>query len=74
MNSVGRQHTKWQPKEIIDLGNGCRIGVADNDGCFAIFVLDRDGSWKPTNWLPAKAAKWLGELASSQLMLANELG
>ena len=73
MNSAEHQKTKWQPKEIIELGDGCQIGITANDGFYSIFVLDNDGSWKPTNWIPTRAAKRLGELATSQLLLANEL-
>jgi hypothetical protein len=64
---------KRQPKEIIDLGDGCKIGLVTHDGCYRIFVQDVNGSWEPTNWIPATAAKRLGELATFQHKLADEL-
>jgi len=56
-----------QPKEIINLGDGCKIGITTNDGCYTVFLLDCNGSWEPTNWIPARAAKRLGELSSLQI-------
>ena len=64
---------KWQPKDIIDLGDGCKIGITAHNGNYTIFLLDHNGSWEPTNCIPARAAKRLGELATFQLALANEL-
>jgi hypothetical protein len=61
------KETKWQPKEIIDLGDGCKIGIKASDGCYTIFLLNCSGSWEPTNWIPAGAAKRLGELAAIQI-------
>ena len=57
----------WQPKEIIDLGDGCKIGITAQDGFYTLFLLDCNGSWEPTNWIPARAAKRLGELAAIQI-------
>jgi hypothetical protein len=73
MNNTDYEKIKWQPKEVIELGDGCRIGITTHEDSYTIFVLDHDGSWKPTNWIPARAARRLGELATSQLLLANEL-
>jgi hypothetical protein len=65
------KETKWQPKEIIDLGDGCKIGIEANGGCYTIFLLNCNGSWEPTNWIPAGAAKILGELATVQISTAT---
>jgi len=74
MNNNGyEKETKWQPKEIIDLGDGCKIGITARDGCYTIYLLDGNGSWEPTNWIPARAARRLGELATFQLAPAGEL-
>jgi hypothetical protein len=68
MNGIEfEKETKWQPKEIIDLGDGCQIGIKANGGCYTIFLLNYNGSWEPTNWIPAGAAKRLGELAATQI-------
>ena len=56
---------------MIDLGDGCRIGIATRNGCYKVFVVDHNGNWEPTNWIPAKAAKRLGELATAQISLAS---
>jgi len=72
-NNQHEKEIRWQPKEIVDLGDGCKIGITTHDSCYTIFVLDPDGCWEPTNWIPARAAKRLGELANLQLSLADEL-
>jgi len=61
----------WQPKEIIDLGDGCKIGITTHDDCYTVFLLDYNGSWEPTNWIPARAAKRLGELANIQISIGK---
>ena len=62
-----------QPKEIIDLGDGCKVGITAHDGCYTVFLLGHNGSWEPTNWLPARAAKRLGELATTQIPTGKSL-
>jgi len=71
VNQLECEKIKWQPKEMIDLGDGCRIGIATRNGCYKVFVVDHNGNWEPTNWIPAKAAKRLGELATAQISLAS---
>ncbi len=61
----------WQPKEIIDLGDGCKIGITTHDGYYTILLPGYNGSWKPTNWIPARAAKRLGELATIQIAVGS---
>jgi hypothetical protein len=61
----------WQPKEIIDLGDGCKIGITTNDGYYTVLLPGYNGSWKPTNWIPARAAKRLGELATIQIAVGS---
>jgi hypothetical protein len=62
---------KWQPKEIIDIGNGLRMGITSDDGYYIVLSPSPQGSWKPASWIPPRVAKRLGELASFQLALAN---
>jgi len=61
----------WQPKEIIDLGDGCKIGITSNDGYYLVLLPSYKGAWKPSNWIPAKVAKRLGELATIQISVGN---
>lgn len=61
---------KWQPKEIIDIGNGLRMGITSDDGYYIVLSPCREGAWKPSNCIPPRVAKRLGELASFQLALA----
>ncbi|MBM4446286.1 MAG: hypothetical protein FJ023_02905 [Chloroflexi bacterium] len=70
-NIVCEQPVIWQPKEIVDLGNGRRIGITSDDGYYLVLLPSYKGSWKPTNWIPAKAAKRLGELAAIQIAIGN---
>jgi hypothetical protein len=61
----------WQPKEIVDLGNGCRMGITCDDGYYLVLSPSYTGSWKPANWIPPVVAKRLGELAAIQIALHN---
>jgi RecB family endonuclease NucS len=61
----------WEPKELVDLGNGLRMGIASDDGYYIVLSQSREGSWKPSNWIPPRVAKRLGELASFQIAIAN---
>ena len=73
-NAVCEEEGVWQPKEIIDLGDGCKIGITSDDGYYVVLLPGYNGSWKPTNWIPARAAKRLGELASIQIAIASASG
>ena len=70
-NAVYEEEGVWQPKEIIDLGDGRRIGITSDDGYYVVLLPDNNGSWKPTNWIPARAAKRIGELASVQIAIGS---
>ncbi|MCJ7516207.1 MAG: hypothetical protein MUO89_09660 [Dehalococcoidia bacterium] len=72
-NTDGKNEMKWEPKEIIDVGNGLRMGITSDDGYYIVLSPCREGSWKPANYIPPRMAKRLGELASFQLALANAL-
>ena len=61
----------WQPQEIIDVGNGLKMGIASDDGHYIVLSPIPGGSWKPTNCIPPRVAKRLGELAAFQIALAN---
>lgn len=56
-----------QPEEIIDLDNGCKMGITSHDGYYTVFLMDYNGCWEQTNWIPARVAKRLGELATIQI-------
>lgn len=55
----------WQPDEIIDLGQDCKCGITTDDGCYMVLLPNQTGFWKPTNWIPLKAAIRIGELATA---------
>jgi hypothetical protein len=61
----------WQPKEIVDLGNGCRMGITSDDGYYMVLSASYTGSWKPSNWIPPVVAKRLGELAAMQVAASD---
>jgi hypothetical protein len=58
----------WQPKEIVDLGNDCKVGIVTDDGCYLVLLPSSNGFWKPTSWIPARVAIRLGELATGHCM------
>jgi len=62
----------WQPKEVIDLGNGCRMGITCDDGYYLVLSPSYTGSWKPSSWIPPVVAKRLGELAAVQIAFSNQ--
>jgi hypothetical protein len=70
-NADGNKEIKWEPKEIIDIGNGLRMGIASDDGYYIVLSPCPAGAWKPSNWIPPRVAKRLGELAYFQLALAS---
>jgi hypothetical protein len=61
----------WQPKEVVDLGNGCRMGITSDDGYYLVLAPSYTGSWKPSSWIPPVVAKRLGELAAIQIAIGN---
>jgi hypothetical protein len=61
----------WQPKEIVDVGNGCKMGITCDDGYYLVLAPSYTGSWKPSNWIPPVVAKRLGELAAVQIAIYN---
>ena len=61
----------WQPKEIVHLGNGCKMGITCDDGYYLVLSPSYTGSWKPSNWIPPVVAKRLGELAAIQIAICN---
>lgn len=65
------QTVAWQPKEIVELANGCKMGITSDDGYYIVLSPSHEGSWKPSNWIPPMVAKRLGELASFQIGIAN---
>ena len=70
-NIVCERPLIWQPKEIVDLGDGCKIGITSDDGYYLVLLPSYKGSWKPSNWIPAKVAKRLGELATIQISVGS---
>jgi len=68
---VGEKPVVWQPKEVVDLGNGCRMGITSDDGYYLVLSPSYTGSWKPSNWIPPVVAKRLGELAAIQIAIGN---
>lgn len=43
--------SNWQPAWRVDVGHGCEVGLVVDDHCF-VALLERDGGWKPTPWVP----------------------
>jgi hypothetical protein len=70
-NMDSEKEIKWQPKEIIDIGNGLRMGIASDDGYYIVLSPSPEGTWKPSSCIPPRVAKRLGELADFQIALAN---
>jgi hypothetical protein len=70
-NTNDEKEMRWQPKEIIDIGNGLRMGITSDDGYYIVLSASPQGAWKPSNWIPPRVAKRLGELAGFQIALAD---
>ncbi len=69
-NQYGNKDIKWHPQEIIDIGNGLKMGIASDDGHYIVLSPSPEGSWKPATCIPLRVAKRLGELANAQIALA----
>jgi hypothetical protein len=65
------KEVEWQPSEIIDIGNGLRMGIASDDGHYIVLSPSPEGTWKPSSCIPPRVAKRRGELADFQIALAN---
>jgi hypothetical protein len=65
-NIVCEKPVVWQPKEVIDVGNGCRMGITSDDGHYLVLSPSYTGSW-----IPPVVAKRLGELAAIQIAIGN---
>ena len=70
-NQNENKHIRWQPQEIIDIGNGLRMGIASDDGHYIVLSPSPEGAWKPSTCIPPRVAKRLGELADFQIALAE---
>jgi hypothetical protein len=72
MNSIiCEERVVWQPKEVVDLGNGCRMGITSDDGYYMVLSASYTGSWKPSSWIPPVVARRLGELAAMQVAISD---
>jgi hypothetical protein len=70
-NMDNGKEIKWQPSEIVDIGNGLKMGIASDDGHYIVLSPSPEGTWKPSSCIPPRVAKRLGELAEFQIALAN---
>lgn len=66
---IGEDRVVWQPKVVVDLGNGCKMGITSDDGYYMVLSTSYTGSWKPSSWIPPVVAKRLGELAAMQVAI-----
>ncbi len=69
-NQYEKNDIRWQPQEIIDIGNGLKMGIASDDGHYIVLSPSPEGLWKPSTCIPLRVAKRLGELANAQIALA----
>jgi len=60
-----RQRIHWQPEWTVDVGHGCEVGLATDDGCFLVLYPQPDGSWRPGKHIPRQAAERIGQLLAS---------
>ena len=70
-NIVFDRQVVWQPKEVVDIGDGCRMGITSDDGFYMVLSPSCTGSWKPSSWIPPVVAKRLGELAAFQIAIGD---
>ena len=69
-NQYEQNDIRWQPQEIIDIGNGLKMGIASDDGHYIVLSPAPGGTWKPASCIPLRVAKRLGELANAQIAVA----
>ena len=53
-----------EPQWKVDVGQGCEVGVAIDDGCYLVLLPSEVGQWRPTTYIPRAVALFLGQLAS----------
>lgn len=55
----------YEPDWIVDVSEGCVVGLTIDDGCFVALTRDEWGYWIPTTHLLVEVAARLGELADT---------
>ncbi len=55
---------EWKPRWLIDLGNGDRLGVTVDDGCFVV-LYSHDATWRPGTRIPKEAAAQIAKLVNA---------
>lgn len=71
--TIADAKTNWQPKWLVDIGNGCQCGVTIDDHCYVVLSQDWDGNWQSSKHIPLIVAKFLGKLATEQLTVTGGL-
>jgi len=57
----------YNPKWKVDVGSGCELGIAVDDGCFMVLYRNKTGQWLPGKHIPPAVASKLGELADDPI-------
>lgn len=52
----------WEPRWIVDIGQGSECGLTIDDGCFVV-LYRHQGNWRPGNHIPKQVAAKIAELA-----------
>ena len=54
---------QWKPRWLVDVGQGCSVGITTDDGCFVVLCQDWYGNWRLSKHIPPTVAQFLGGLA-----------
>ena len=55
----------YVPEWKVDVGSGCELGIAIDDGCFLVLYPKETGQWLPGKHIPPAVARKLGDLADN---------
>ena len=59
--------SNWQPRWKVTDSRGDDVGITVDDHCFVVLVQN-EGRWKPSAWIPAGAAKLIGILSNAEIL------
>jgi hypothetical protein len=58
----------WRPRWLVEVGHGCHLGLATEDGCFVVLYPGKNGTWRPGKRVPRPVAERMAQLAGSGVL------
>ena len=56
---------RWRPRWLVDVGQGEKLGLTIDDGCFVVLYPTPDNFWRSGTHIPPQVAERIAQLVSS---------